>query len=146
MEPVYFAIVCLCILLIVLLFLLIYFIPAQKRHQHASGGIKNHNSTCTKFVFRIPMTKEEICTLLSRPFFIGNLSTRFNAEESELTFWDLHGEYTFYVNIQQCTEFSILRLNWKRTIRGRTTFYLQINPFFVEHLDAEIIPYNMYGI
>ena len=146
MEPVYFLIISICVILFALLYTLFVFVPNYKRHRQVSGSVVNHNSSFTKFVFHIPMTKEEICTLLSRPFSIGNLSTRFNAEGSELTFWDLHGEYTFYVNIQQCTEFSILRLNWKRTIRGRTTFYLQINPFFVEHLDAEIIPYNMYGI
>ena len=148
LEPISIFLIIFFVFLFTSLITLSYCIPLHKKHQQVSNSVVNYNSTCTKYVYRLPMNKAEIERQLSLQPTTLDPCCHYDKDTAILTLSEQSpsiSKISYQVSIQECPDFSIVRLKQIRQI-GKGYIYLKLNPFFVEKMDAEIIPYSMYGI
>lgn len=130
--------------LIIIPFVLGIIIPIYKEHNKVTGGIINYDSTMRKFVYKINLSSKEIIDLLNTKNDIDELSCAFDFENSIIRFseYGSHRDYCF--NIQECSDFSILRLEQVDLFGMQNYITYKLNPFIVSKLRAEIVPFSQY--
>ena len=139
----------------ILFFLMFFFIilmplvfgivtPTFRNHNHASGGVINYDSVMKKFVYKVPLSKNEIISTLKISSDIDDLTCNFDLEKSTVIFseYGSHREYYFYV--EEYDNFSILRLEQTSSIGMSSHVPYKLNPFMISKLNAEIIPFSQY--
>ncbi len=117
-----------------------------KEHKKATDGIINYDSTMRRFVYKIKLSKQEIIDLLNTKNDADELSCIFDFEESIITFSEYGSRRNYYYQIQECADFSILRLEQVELFGMQSHVPYKLNPFLVEKLQAQIIPFSQYGI
>ncbi|MBE6949133.1 MAG: hypothetical protein E7456_04740 [Ruminococcaceae bacterium] len=140
------------VLVVVLFFFLILIplvlgiiIPIYKSHGKATGDVINYDLTMRKFVYKINLSSQEIIDLLNTKNAIDDLSCDFDFDKSIIRFSEYGSHRDYYFQIQQCSGFSILRLEQVALMGMQSYVPYKLNPFMVSKLQAEIIPFSKYA-
>ena len=120
-------------------------IPIYKEHSKVTGGIINYDSTMRKFVYKINLSSQEIINLLNKKNDIDELSCAFDFEKSVVRFSEYGSHRDYYFKIQECSDFSILKLEQVALLGMQSHVPYKLNPFIVSKLRAEIVPFSQYG-
>ena len=142
MELLFFAIFFFVILIPLVLGIII---PIYKEHSKVTGGIINYDSTMRKFVYKINLSSQEIINLLNTKNDIDELSCAFDFEKSVVRFSEYGSHRDYYFKIQECSDFSILKLEQVALLGMQSHVPYKLNPFIVSKLRAEIVPFSQYG-
>lgn len=132
-----------CLILIPLVLGIV--IPIYKNHKKATNGIINYDDTMRKFVYKVPFSGEEIINLLKTRNVNDELSYIFDFDKSIIEFSEYDAARKYYFYIQDCNGFSILRLEQVELIGMQSYIPYKLNAFMVKKLQAEIIPFSLYG-
>lgn len=119
-------------------------IPIYKEHSKVTGGIINYDSAMRKFVYKIYLSSQEIIDLLNTKNDIDELSCAFDFEKSVIRFSEYGSHRDYYFQLQECGDFSILRLEQVALIGMKSHVPYKLNPFMVSKLQAEIVPFFQY--
>ncbi len=120
-------------------------IPIYKSHYKATGGIINYDATMRKFVYKVNRSSEDIINLLKIKNDIDELSCTFDFDKSVIRFSDYGSYIDYYFRVQECNGFSVLMLEQVSLIGMSSHIPYKLNPFMVDKLQAEIIPFSQYG-
>ena len=120
-------------------------IPIHKDHSKVTGGIINYDSTMRKFVYKIDLSSQEIINLLNTKNDVDELSCAFDFEKSVIRFSEYGSHRDYYFQVQECSDFSILRLEQVALIGMKSYVPYKLNPLIVSKLQAEIVPFSQYG-
>ncbi len=142
MEFVFFAIFFFAILIPLVLGISI---PIYKDHRKITGGIINYDSTMRKFAYKIFLSNQEIVNLLNTKNEVDELSCVFDFEKSVIRFSEYGSHRDYYFQVQECGDFSVLRLEQVALIGMKSSVPYKLNPFMVNKLKAEIVPFSQYG-
>lgn len=165
MESLVFVI---CVVFVLFADLIVYQ-PIYKKHEKATSGVVNYDCNMNKFVYKVYMSGEEIIRSLKIMNVQDDLSCKFNFKKNIIIFSDLGHKEEFFYEIQEYDGFSILKLskaflielkplpfltrknnaeikygNYYYTRRVGSICY-RLNPFLVNKINAEIIPFSQYG-
>ena len=138
-------IVTIIIIIIFLPLVLSIVIPMLKKHQEATGDIINYDTAMRKFVYKISLSGEEIISLLKIRNDMDELSCLVDFNRSVVKFTDLDSNREYYFQIIEYDDFSILRLEQVSLIGMSSHIPYKLNPFIVNKLHAEIIPFSQYS-
>ena len=141
MEFLFFALFFVVILIPLVLGIII---PIYKNHSKVTGGIINYDSTMRKFVYKINLSSQEIVYLLNTKNDIDELSCAFDFEKSVIRFSEYGSHRDYYFKIQECSDFSVLRLEQVDLLGMQSHVPYKLNPFIVSKLRAEIVPFSQY--
>lgn len=142
MEFLFFAIFFFLILIPLVLGIVI---PIYKKHKKATNGIINYDDTMRKFVYKVPFSGAEIINLLKTRNVNEELSYTFDFDKSIIEFSEYDAVRKYYFRIQACNGFSILRLEQIELVGMQSYIPYKLNAFMVKKLQAEIIPFSLYG-
>lgn len=120
-------------------------IPIHKNHKKATGTTVNHDSTMSKFVYKVPLTSDSIINLLKTKNDIDELSCTFDFERSVINFSEYGSNREYYFEIQEYKDFSVLKLEQVALIGMQSAVPYKLNPFMVSKLNAEIVPFSQYS-
>lgn len=120
-------------------------IPIFKNHSKVTGDIINYDSTMSKFVYKINLSSEEIINLLKIKNDVDELSCTFDFDRSVISFSEYGSHKDYYFQIQECDGCSVLRLEQVALIGMQSYIPYKLNPFIVSKLQAQIIPFSLYG-
>ena len=120
-------------------------ISVLKKHSQSTGDIINYDAFMNKYVYKVPMIKSEIISTLNVRNVADELSCTLDLERAVMVFSDYDGslEYLFY--IQEQDGFSILMLEKVYAMGMRSYIPYKLNPFMVNKLQAEIVPFAQYA-
>ena len=133
-------------LAVFVLLILGYLIPVFKNHNKTTGNVINYDSTMSKFVYRVNMSREEIIDTLNIKNNMDDLSCTFDFERSVILFSEYGSSKEYFFEIQECDGFSIIRLTQVPFIGMQSYVPFKLNPFLVSKINAQIIPFSQYGI
>ena len=142
MEFLFFAIFFFVILIPLVLGIVI---PIYKEHSKVTVDVINYDSAMRKFVYKINLSSQEIIDLLNTKNDIDELSCSFDLEKSVIRFLEYGSHRDYYFKIQECSDFSILRLEQVALLGMRSSVPYKLNPFIVNKLQAEIVPFSQYS-
>ena len=142
MELLFFAIFFFLILIPLVLGIII---PVYKEHSSVTGGIINYDSTMRKFVYKINLSYQQAVDMLSLKNDVDELSCTFDFEKAIIRFSEYGSHRDYYFQIQECSVFSILKLEQVELIGMSSHVPYKLNPFIVSKLQAEIVPFSQYG-
>ena len=120
-------------------------IPIYKEHRRASGGVINYDFAMRKFVYKINLSYQQAVDLLSLKNDVDELSCTFDFEKAIIRFSEYCSHRDYYFQIQECSGFSILKLEQVELIGMSSHVPYKLNPFIVSKLQAEIVPFSHYG-
>lgn len=120
-------------------------IPIYKKHRSVTGGIINYDSTMRKFVYKINLPYQQAVDLLNVKNDVDELSCTFDFEKAIIRFSEYGSHRDYYFQIQECNGFSILKLKQVELIGMQSHIPYKLNPFMVQKLKAQIIPFSQFG-
>ena len=134
-----------CLFVIVIPLIMGILIPIYKNHSRATGGIINYDSTMRKFVYCVDLSYQQVVNLLNVKNDVDDLSCTFDFDRSIIRFFEFGSHRDYYFQIQECSGFSILKLEQVELIGMSSHVPYKLNPFIVSKLQAEIVPFSQYG-
>lgn len=105
-----FLVLLLCYLIGLVVVLLIT-VPIHQKHIEVTHNIVNYDTFMRHFVFKIPLTAEQILDRLKIPNVFDELEYKLDLENSMITFLKDHEELSFWLEFQQLDGFCILLLH-----------------------------------
>ncbi len=120
-------------------------VPIYKNHRKVTCAIINHDSTMSKFVYKIYLSKKEIINLLKTKNPVDELSCTFDFEKSVIRLSEYGSHRDYYFEIDEFSDFSILRLEQVSLFCMQSFVPYKLNPFIVNKLQAEIVSFSQYG-
>lgn len=145
MEALVITIVAVIIMLLTLSVVFTYVIPLYQNNRKASGGITNHDSIGHKYVYKVYLSRDELIDRLNRRNVFDELTCELDLEYSTIRFSDDESNLKYIFQIQECHGFSIFRLEQSALIAMRSYIPFKLNPYMINKLEAEIIPFSLYG-
>ncbi len=118
----------------------------HKSHKKVTNGIANYDSSMRKFVYKIYLSKEDIVNLLKTKNEIDELFCEFNFKKSTVNISEYGSCIEYYFRIQECNGFSILNLEQVTFVGMQSYIPYKLNPFMINKLNAEIVPFSQFGI
>ena len=117
-------------------------LPIIIKHKTVNNGIINYNNSMTKYVYKVNLSKAEILKLLKGTSEFDELSCTFNEDETIIKFSKTGSYIKYYFLVREYDDYSLLQLEQASKFGN----YLQykLNPFFVNKLNAEIVPFSLY--
>lgn len=120
-------------------------IPIYKNHSKVTGGIINYDSSMRKFVYKVNLSHQQMVDLLNTKNDVDELSCTFDFDKAIIRFSEYGSHRDYYFQIQECSGFSILKLEQVELIGMSSHVPYKLNPFIVNKLQAEIVPFSQYG-
>ena len=120
-------------------------IPIYKNHSKVTGGIINYDSSMRKFVYKVNLSHQQMVDLLNTKNDVDELSCTFDFDKAIIRFSEYGSHRNYYFQIQECSGFSILKLEQVELIGMSSHVPYKLNPFIVNKLQAEIVPFSQYG-
>ena len=122
-------------------------ISVYKKHVQSTGDIVNYDAFMNKYVYKVPLTKAEIIGTLRIRNVADELSCTLDQERTVIVFSDYNDSIEYFFYIQEQDGFSFLKLEQVRAPVMKTQSYIpyKLNPFMVNKLRTEIIPFEQYG-
>ena len=117
-------------------------LPIIIKHKRVNNGIINYNNSMTKYVYKVNLSKTEILKLLKGTSEFDELSCTFNEDETIIKFSKTGSYIKYYFLVHEYDDYSLLQLEQASKFGN----YLQykLNPFFVNKLNAEIVPFSLH--
>ena len=131
--------------IVIIPIVLMHHIPIHKNHIQATNGVINYDSFMRKFVYKVSFTEKEIIDKLTIPNAIDELQCNFDFEKNTVIFSEYGSHMAYYFQIVKCNSFSILRLEQTSLIGMKSSVPYKLNPFLINKLQAQIIPFSKYG-
>lgn len=119
-------------------------ISLHKKHSQATGDIVNYDAFMNKYVYKVPMTKSEIISTLNVRNVADELSCTLDLERAVIVFSDYDDSMEYFFCIREQDGFSILMLEKVSAMGMRSYIPYKLNPFMVNKLRAEIVPFEQY--
>ena len=116
--------------------------PTFKNHNKATGGVINYDSVMRKFVYKVPLAKNEIISILKASRDIDELRCSFGSDNSTVVFSEYGSHREYYIHIEEYNVFSILKLEQTSFIGMSSHVPYKLNPFMVSKLKAEVVPFS----
>jgi len=120
-------------------------IPVYKNHYRATGNVVNYDSMMQKYVYKVYMSKENIISTLKEKNDIDDLSFKFDFEKSIVKISEYGSSREYFFDIKEYDGYSILKLNQVSLFVMSSQIPYKLNPFMVNKLNAEPIPFAQYG-
>lgn len=120
-------------------------IPIYQNHSKSTGGIINYDPTMKKFVYKVNLSKQQVVNLLNVSNEIDELSCTIDDQKSIIRFSEYGSYKDYYFQVIECNDFSILRLESVTFIGMQSHVPYKLNPFMINKLRAEIIPFSQYA-
>ncbi|MBQ8399273.1 MAG: hypothetical protein IJX08_04810 [Clostridia bacterium] len=120
-------------------------IPIFKNHSNVSDGIVNYDAMMRKFVYKVPFSKQEILRILQEHRDVDELSCEFQMERSVVKISEYYSNREYFFTVQECDGYSILRLDQVSSMSMQGHVPYKLNPFMVEKLNAQLLPFDQYG-
>ena len=120
-------------------------IPIYKNHSKVTGGIINYDSSMRKFVYKVNLSHQQMVDLLNTKNDADELSCTFDFDKAIIRFSEYGSHRNYYFQIQEYSGFSILKLEQVELIGMSSHVPYKLNPFIVNKLQAEIVPFSQYG-
>ena len=120
-------------------------ISVLKKHSQSTGNIVNYDAFMNKYVYKVPMIKSEIISTLNVRIVADELSCTLDLERTVMVFSDYDGSLEYFFYIQEQDGFSILMLEKVYAMGMRSYIPYKLNPFMVNKLQAEIVPFAQYA-
>lgn len=136
-------IIILCVLICLSLVFLVN-IPIINKHRESTVNVINYDLFMRKFIYKVPLHRDEITRLLLTKNITENLSCTYDSAESTLKFSATSELQTYYIQIEEHDGYCVLKLENTAKIPMRSSIPLKINPFIIDKLQAEPIPYSMF--
>lgn len=119
-------------------------LPIYKNHKKVTRGVVNYDPFMREFVYKVYMSREEIISSLKISNVKDPLSCTFDFEKNTVVFSEYGGSGEYFYEIREYDGFSILKLS-QATLFTRGYISYKLNPFLVNKIDAEIVPFSQYG-
>ena len=117
------------------------FVMALKEHMKTTKGVINHNDRLTKFVYKIPMKKEEIIEALRSAKDTSELRCEVDPAVSQLVFDGVNGRRNYAYAIREEKSFCYFYIK-ELYIPFQGHVEYKINSFMIANLGAELVPFN----
>ena len=133
-----------CLAIFVILVVTLELVSLYKKHYKTVQNAVNYDSEWRTFVYKIRMTEKEIIGELSTKNHLDELSFEFDLELGKhiVKISDGGATFKFSYEIQERDDYSLLRLTVIPTVHARSSLMWKLNPFMIEKLNAEIIPFE----
>ena len=131
--------------LILIPLVLAIIIPVYKNHYRTTNNVINYDSMMRKYVYKVYMSREQMINKLKNTTDIDELSCDLDLERTVIKFSEYGANKEYYFQIQEGNGFSILRLEQIELFGIQSHIPYKLNPFLVNKLQAEIIPFSQYG-
>ena len=129
----------------ILIFLVLsIIIPEYKNHYKVTGDVINYDSIMRKFVYKVSLTREDIINRLNTKNVMDELSCTFDFERSVVRFSEFGSYKEYYFYIEEYNGYSFLKLEEVALIGIKSSVPIKLNPFMVNKLQAEIIPFSQH--
>ena len=116
-------------------------VMALKEHMKTTKGVINHNDRLTKFVYKIPMKREEIIEALRSAEDSSEIRCEVDPSLSQLTFDSVNGRRKYVYAVREEKDYSYFYIKELYTpFQGHVEY--KINSFMIANLGAELIPYS----
>ena len=111
-------------------------------HKKVTNGIINYDNNMRKYVYKVNLSKKEIIKLLSETNEFDELNCTFNQDETIIKFSKVGSNIKYYFHVYEHNDYSLLMLEQASKFGN----YLQykLNVFFVNKLNAEIVPFSLH--
>lgn len=146
MKSLVFGIIIVGLFTIIFLIVLVTTKEIWNKHKQATNSIKNYNSTMTAFAYKTPLTKQEIISAISMRNVRDGMKYEFNPDNFTIKF-SRYGEHSmeYQITVIEAKNFSIVKIIQTNTIfTNNVRIYLLQNPFWIQKIKAEPVPYDMY--
>ena len=120
-------------------------VPMYKKHYKTIDGGMNYDIYMRKFVYKVPLKRDEIIEALSFTDEIDELTCSFDAVRHivDISEYGSHREYFFY--IEEYDGFCFLKLEQTSVFAMSSRVPFKLNPFIVNRLQAELVPFSEYA-
>ena len=98
-----------------------------------------------KYIYKVYLPKENIIRILEEKNVIDDLSFKFDFEKSIVKISEYGSSREYFFDIQEYDGYSILKLNQVSFFAMSSHIPYKLNPFMVNKLKAEPIPFSQYG-
>ncbi len=115
------------------------------KHSSLTGGIINYDPGMRKFVYKVNLSYQQVVDLLNTENDVDELSCTFDFDKAIIRFSEYGSHRNYYFQVQKYSDFSILKLEQVELIGMSSHVPYKLNPFFVDRLQAEIVPFSQYG-
>ena len=122
---------------------LLYWVPIWRRHKVSVRNAVNHTPAMTCFVYKVALPRDEILQRLSEKDKTDCLSCSLDLPEQKVKFSGFSSGAEYTLSFQETDGGTLLRLRQATFISNLFSkeIPLKLNPFFIQKLNAEIIPY-----
>ena len=141
-ENLFFAALFLILFCIVVLGILL---PIIKRYREATGGIVNHDSTMSRFVYKVYCSRGEIIRLLEMKNIEDELTFQFDTDRVIVTVSEPGASQKYSCTILEFEGYSILRLEKVHLLDMQSHIQYKLNPCIIRKLSAEPVPFSEHG-
>lgn len=121
-------------------------LPILRRHRKATAGIVNHNSTMTKYVYKVFTDRDEIIRLLEMQNIDDEVTFQFNDDRSAVTVREPGASQEYFCIMTEYGDYTILRLEKAHFLGAQSYIQYKLNPCILRKLSAEPVPFSEYGV
>ena len=125
---------------IMLLALYLIFKPIIKQKNLLNGTV-NYDAFMHKYVFRIPLKKEDFYAHLKTPNVCDALEYYLSEDYTVITFKMYNYNFSYEMNVAEFNDSIVLRVK-QLSVNNRPA--LHINEFFIKKFDAEPLNFEQY--
>lgn len=133
------------ILLVIIPVAMLAVSPVVKKHQNVSGNVVNYDPVMHKYVYRVCMSEDEIIKRMETKNVTDDLICRFDTERAVVKISEYGSTLEYYYEIIPFDGYSVLKLNQVSAIGMSSHIPYRLNPYMVEKLNAELLPFERDG-
>lgn len=119
--------------------------PMFKKHYKTTDAVMNYDIYMRKFVYKVPLKRDEIIEALRYTDDIDELSCNFDAAQTTVVISEYGSRREYFFYIEEYDGFSILKLEQTSVIAMSSHVPFKLNPFIVSRLQAEPVPFLQYN-
>lgn len=123
---------------------MLHWIPIWRRHKASVRNAVNHTPAMTCFVYRVALPRDEILRRLSDTDETDILSCSLDLSDQRVRFTESLSSAEYTLSFQETEGGTLLRLkqsSFLSNLMNSKEIPFKLNPFFIQKLNAEIIPY-----
>ena len=132
------------VLLIVVPIVLGILVPVVKKHSKVSVAVVNHDSAMREYVYKVCMPSEKIVDALKQKNEWDEIWCDVDLSRSTIKLLKYGQSQEYCFEIREFENYTILNLKSLNVIQN--TMMYELNPFIVNKLNAEIIPFEQYKV
>lgn len=119
-------------------------LPTEREKRRITGDTVNHDGICSRFVYKVALTQEQILRTLRIRREIDDLACTVDVPQSTIIFSSYGDSKEYFFVIQEHETYSIIKLKAVYAFGMSSRVPSLLNPFMVKKLNAELVPYSQY--